>query len=292
MSTYVYVDPVRRLQRLELAALLAARAHPPRCPRRTAAPMARGCRRATTRARRASRCIAAWSTSPPPWPATCRRVSFGAGASGRRRADLRAPAAAHDAGRQLGRADAAADTGRSARRACQGFCAPASCPDAAPPQLLPPAAYPNTPATSFATKFVHVSTNKVRAQPTCLQLPCSSLAACQVRAAVTVVLWTPEGRRLLTGSQIGEFTLWNGVRLRPASATPLAHVWLGRHVVQLRDHFASARHRHPGARVEPQRKLAHLGCAAAPLHPPSSSSLPCMHRRRRRCCKVLAAQHE
>ena len=60
-------------------------------------------------------------------------------------------------------------------------------------QLLPPAAYTNTPATSFATKFVHVSMNKVR-------------------AAVDVVAWTPEGRRLLTGSQIGEFTLWNGAR--------------------------------------------------------------------------------
>ena len=33
-------------------------------------------------------------------------------------------------------------------------------------QLLPPAAYPNTPATSFATKFVHVSTNKARLYPT------------------------------------------------------------------------------------------------------------------------------
>ena len=38
---------------------------------------------------------------------------------------------------------------------------------------------------------MHVSTNKVR-------------------AAVTAVAWTPDGRRLLTGSQIGEFTLWNG----------------------------------------------------------------------------------
>lgn len=32
----------------------------------------------------------------------------------------------------------------------------------------------------------------------------------QVRAPVASVAWTPEGRRLLTGSQIGEFTLWNG----------------------------------------------------------------------------------
>lgn len=57
--------------------------------------------------------------------------------------------------------------------------------------LLPPVAYPDCPATSFATKFVHSSTNKVR---------CS----------INKVVWTPQGRRLITGSQSGEFTLWNG----------------------------------------------------------------------------------
>lgn len=41
---------------------------------RTAAPMARRCRRGTTRARRASRCSAASWTLRPPWRATCRRV--------------------------------------------------------------------------------------------------------------------------------------------------------------------------------------------------------------------------
>lgn len=57
--------------------------------------------------------------------------------------------------------------------------------------LLPPVAYPDCPAASFATKFVHSSTNKVR---------CS----------INKVVWTPQGRRLITGSQSGEFTLWNG----------------------------------------------------------------------------------
>lgn len=28
---------------------------------------------------------------------------------------------------------------------------------------------------------------------------------------VNVVKWTPDGRRLLTGSSSGEFTLWNGM---------------------------------------------------------------------------------
>ena len=52
------------------------------------------------------------------------------------------------------------------------------------------AAYPHVPATSFATKFVHVSTNKIR-------------------TGVNQVLFMPDGRRLLTCSQNGEFTLWN-----------------------------------------------------------------------------------
>ncbi|CAK9206541.1 unnamed protein product [Sphagnum troendelagicum] len=57
--------------------------------------------------------------------------------------------------------------------------------------LLPTVAYPDKPATSFTTEFIHPSTNKV---------PCS----------INRVLWTPTGRRLITGSQSGEFTLWNG----------------------------------------------------------------------------------
>jgi polyadenylation factor subunit 2 len=79
--------------------------------------------------------------------------------------------------------------------------------------MLPPAAYPNTPATSFTTKFVHVSMNKVRAAGMLSPLLLTP-AFSQVRAAVDVVAWTPEGRRLLTGSQIGEFTLWNGASAR------------------------------------------------------------------------------
>ncbi|KAH1046119.1 hypothetical protein J1N35_036903 [Gossypium stocksii] len=57
--------------------------------------------------------------------------------------------------------------------------------------MLPTAAYLDNPSTSFAAKFVHTSLNKNR---------CS----------INRVLWTPTGRRLITGSQSGEFTLWNG----------------------------------------------------------------------------------
>lgn len=58
--------------------------------------------------------------------------------------------------------------------------------------LLPPIAYPDNSSTSLCTKFVHTSTNKIR-------------------CPVNVVTWTPEGRRVLTGSTSGEFTLWNGL---------------------------------------------------------------------------------
>ncbi|THU98579.1 WD40 repeat-like protein [Dendrothele bispora CBS 962.96] len=58
--------------------------------------------------------------------------------------------------------------------------------------LLPPKAYTDNPSTSLCTKFVHTSTNKIR-------------------CPVNVVTWTPEGRRVLTGSTSGEFTLWNGL---------------------------------------------------------------------------------
>ncbi|KAJ3545051.1 hypothetical protein NM688_g5675 [Phlebia brevispora] len=65
----------------------------------------------------------------------------------------------------------------------------------APPyimNLLPPKAYPENPSTSLCTKFIHTSTNKIRCPVNC-------------------VTWTPEGRRVLTGSTSGEFTLWNGL---------------------------------------------------------------------------------
>lgn len=58
--------------------------------------------------------------------------------------------------------------------------------------LLAPKAYPDNPSTSLCTKFVHTSTNKIR-------------------CPVNVVVWTPEARRVLTGSTSGEFTLWNGL---------------------------------------------------------------------------------
>jgi polyadenylation factor subunit 2 len=58
--------------------------------------------------------------------------------------------------------------------------------------MTPPAARLASAAESIPAKAVHSSLNKVK-------------------HPVNVVKWTPEGRRLLTGSTSGEFTLWNGM---------------------------------------------------------------------------------
>ncbi|KAI0429684.1 WD40 repeat-like protein, partial [Xylaria sp. FL1042] len=57
--------------------------------------------------------------------------------------------------------------------------------------MLPPLARVTNPADTIPTKHLHSSLNKIK-------------------HPVNVVRWTPEGRRLLTASSSGEFTLWNG----------------------------------------------------------------------------------
>ncbi|XP_026410823.1 uncharacterized protein LOC113306054 [Papaver somniferum] len=58
-------------------------------------------------------------------------------------------------------------------------------------EMLPRIVNADNPSTSFAANFVHASTDKNR---------CS----------INRLLWTPSGRYLLTGSQRGEITIWNG----------------------------------------------------------------------------------
>ncbi|GAA5905157.1 hypothetical protein JCM5296_006933 [Sporobolomyces johnsonii] len=57
--------------------------------------------------------------------------------------------------------------------------------------LLPAHAYQNF-STSFCSRYAHTSTNKIR-------------------CPVNIVTFTPDARRILTGSTSGEFTLWNGL---------------------------------------------------------------------------------
>ena len=58
--------------------------------------------------------------------------------------------------------------------------------------MVPPFNTLDNPINCVTTKFVRTSTNKMRCPIFC-------------------VLWTPEGRRLVTGASSGEFTLWNGL---------------------------------------------------------------------------------
>ncbi|PKI82754.1 pre-mRNA cleavage and polyadenylation factor (CPF) complex subunit [Malassezia vespertilionis] len=58
-------------------------------------------------------------------------------------------------------------------------------------RMLPPYAYGES-SSSVASVLAHTSTNKIR-------------------CPINVVRWMPDGRRLLTGSTSGEFTLWNGL---------------------------------------------------------------------------------
>ncbi|KAJ2555587.1 WD repeat-containing protein 33 [Coemansia sp. RSA 1933] len=58
--------------------------------------------------------------------------------------------------------------------------------------VFPATFVPNEPETSIASRFVQQAQNKDR-QP------------------INIVRWTPEGRRLITGSSSGELTLWNGL---------------------------------------------------------------------------------
>ncbi|KAK4938247.1 Polyamine N-acetyltransferase 1, partial [Elasticomyces elasticus] len=58
--------------------------------------------------------------------------------------------------------------------------------------MLPPAARREHAVDTIPAKHLHSSLNKIK-------------------HPVNVVKWTPEGRRLLTASTSGEFTLWNGM---------------------------------------------------------------------------------
>ncbi|WWC87788.1 uncharacterized protein L201_002680 [Kwoniella dendrophila CBS 6074] len=66
--------------------------------------------------------------------------------------------------------------------------------------LLPAAALRLNPSTSICDQWVHTSINKERS-PT------------------RVVQWTPDARRLLTGNDKGQFTLWNGASFNYESIT-------------------------------------------------------------------------
>ena len=57
--------------------------------------------------------------------------------------------------------------------------------------ILPPVAYAYQPVSSSAVKY-------------------AAQAPSKTRSSVNVAIWTPDGRRCLTGTQAGEFCLWDG----------------------------------------------------------------------------------
>ena len=65
-------------------------------------------------------------------------------------------------------------------------------PDDSYADLLPPKAWKDNYMTSVCAKFEHTSVNKLKFPVNC-------------------AAWTPDGRRLITASTSGEFTLWNGM---------------------------------------------------------------------------------
>ncbi|CAG0921179.1 unnamed protein product [Notodromas monacha] len=60
------------------------------------------------------------------------------------------------------------------------------------PQMFTPSHLLDIPTNAVATRFVRTATNKHHSPIFCMS-------------------WTPEGRRLITGTSTGEFTLWNGL---------------------------------------------------------------------------------
>lgn len=74
--------------------------------------------------------------------------------------------------------------------------------------MLPPSAKPHDAVDSIPAKLLHSSLNKVK-------------------HPINVVKWTPEGRRLLTGSSIGEFTLWNGMGFNFETISQVGNALIG-----------------------------------------------------------------
>lgn len=81
-------------------------------------------------------------------------------------------------------------------------------------QLLPPHAYTNR-STSYCTRYAHTSTNKIRCPVNIVKVRTRRSSLFRASSAdpqpPTRPQWTPDARRVLTGSTSGEFTLWNGL---------------------------------------------------------------------------------
>lgn len=72
---------------------------------------------------------------------------------------------------------------------------------------VPASSTPDTPVDCILTKFIRTAMNKVKCP---VYSVCVSFPFLIFRRSTTIFQWSPEGKRLITGCQTGEFTLWNG----------------------------------------------------------------------------------
>ncbi|CEQ39767.1 SPOSA6832_01332, partial [Sporobolomyces salmonicolor] len=81
-------------------------------------------------------------------------------------------------------------------------------------QLLPAHAYQNF-STSFCSRYAHTSTNKIRCPVNIVTVrpprPSDRPRELEETDPALRLQFTPDARRILTGSTSGEFTLWNGL---------------------------------------------------------------------------------
>lgn len=73
--------------------------------------------------------------------------------------------------------------------------------------MLPPLARIHSPADTIPVRHLHQSIGKSK-------------------RPITVVRWTPEGRRLLTGGHTGEFMLWNGTAFNFETVMDVRAGWI------------------------------------------------------------------
>ncbi|KAF7682847.1 Flowering time control protein FY [Astathelohania contejeani] len=71
---------------------------------------------------------------------------------------------------------------------------------------------PLQPGSENAHEIMHLKTPELSANKLSEILPiqCAHVSINKIKCPINVVEWTPDGRRCITGSGTGEFTLWNG----------------------------------------------------------------------------------
>lgn len=88
-----------------------------------------------------------------------------------------------------------------------------------PIQFLPPVALQSNPSTSICDYWVHTSINKERSPTRVVRVRDLFKHKHAPNLPCQTAQWTPDARRLLTGNDKGQFTLWNGASFNYESIT-------------------------------------------------------------------------